>query len=713
MEVHFKTSQLVGGSSSQQESGMETIRGYHFEDGVLTDVYNGLTPGENGVCKFTSSSARGEIYFLANAAGTEGFDNPVPGTSLTDFLRIEASETDMTQTPLPMTGKLSLPAGQTVQFERSVARVDIEIMEEGVEVNSVTISGVADRGYVFPGTSPQTPPSAERGVRAFTFQTPPASGRKTLLYLCEQEGEEPAVEVIAAIGGREQYMKSVLPARIGRNKVYTLKIYGGGIKAGIEVDTDDWDTGSTTGSELQQQGQIDVEALEFPDGVRVSATRDTVFLPYRAMQLSVAVRAEGNTEVTPDGVVPGMAVTPAGTRAAKTSSRVSVLNIDKEFKPIDASREILHLNITRENVLVGKIVLVAEAHPVHLDGKISFDPQTRECDFGKYIDGELGVLTLSQGWTATLTLPQGEAPWIKFDTRTDAPDSIRRILGGWKPNDPAADGRTQTATLTVSDANGQNAEQYTIKRCNEGLPVVCVNGVWWCKYNLRGDSKTFSDQISIGDDATRAQPLLEYLQTCTDEELLPLLGEQYQGGYTQGLPLRYDAGSSSFYYEGMRSSGRDWGGISDTEMAPPGYRLPRHADYKAFVSGDIYVNLGGPGTHTLRNSEGENVTVSIIRREDISFRNGVYGALNFYGFRFGDETEEQQLVLCGTGHQELLGNNRILPEYIMLATCGTSGKSWYIKGTDNGNGNWFEFYNNNSLKTRTVRCLKIPVEYMY
>lgn len=35
----------------------------------------------------------------------------------------------------------------------------------------------------------------------------------------------------------------------------------------------------------------------------------------------------------------------------------------------------------------------------------------------------------------------------------------------------------------------------------------------------------------------------------------------------------------------------------------------------------------------------------------------------------------------------------------------------YAKST--GKGNWFKYGANNAQKTRTIRCIKTPVEYIY
>ena len=61
---------------------------------------------------------------------------------------------------------------------------------------------------------------------------------------------------------------------------------------------------------------------------------------------------------------------------------------------------------------------------------------------------------------------------------TDEGNNTYRLLGGWKPNDPKADGREQAGELIITDKDGSYSETYTIRRLNWGLPVVNVNGTW-------------------------------------------------------------------------------------------------------------------------------------------------------------------------------------------------------------------------------------------
>lgn len=53
---------------------------------------------------------------------------------------------------------------------------------------------------------------------------------------------------------------------------------------------------------------------------------------------------------------------------------------------------------------------------------------------------------------------------------------------------------------------------------------------------------------------------------------------------------------------------------------------------------------------------------------------------------------------------------------IIMAITGNTSNSWYMEGyaqASRPGQNWFKFTAQNSIKTRTVRCIKSPVEYIY
>ena len=87
------------------------------------------------------------------------------------------------------------------------------------------------------------------------------------------------------------------------------------------------------------------------------------------------------------------------------------------------------------------------------------------CDFARYVDNELGRMTLPEGYEL-LARFQNEDAWIKVE-QVSARSNTYRVVGGWRPNDPKADGREQMATLVVRRISDGNETGYNqIKRRN-------------------------------------------------------------------------------------------------------------------------------------------------------------------------------------------------------------------------------------------------------
>lgn len=63
--------------------------------------------------------------------------------------------------------------------------------------------------------------------------------------------------------------------------------------------------------------------------------------------------------------------------------------------------------------------------------------------------GNLGTYTVGEGKTLSLEVSQSN-PWVRL-VPSEGNRNSYIIQAGWKPNDPEADGRVQSAKLIVSD----------------------------------------------------------------------------------------------------------------------------------------------------------------------------------------------------------------------------------------------------------------------
>lgn len=703
LRISIISSGMNYGITTESETNIHTLDAYHFENGILSESFNSLQIDEKGVCRLDIKQKNGMLYFLANDANITSRANLTNNvTTLEEFLQLTATADEMTSKSLLMSGHTELNgenASLSVSLKRTVARIDLESAFQDAEVNSITIRDIALTGLVNEGGDKSVLTNIEKTDLTKDFGEQPFKNKKeSLYYLPEQTANGHAVEILMAVNGGWHRLKTTLPP-LKRNTVYTLKVYGNGANLNVEVLTDNWENGNSSESGLTLKGLVDKENSQLSEGVTVNERGDTVFVPSWNSNFQLTLAAESGAQVSVLGEVEGVTVTPAS--QSRSLSPVAEFNVSSRQKMPGSKSEYMYLDVYNDQIQTGRVVLVFTPNPVQMSGLIEFD-QNGECNFNRYVDGELASLILPEGKTATLKFAEEEAHWMKL-----APEggNTYRLLGGWKPNDPKADGREQAGELIITNEDGSHPETYTIRRLNWGLPVVNINGTWWCKYNLRGNVKNFNDQILINSDPAKDSSLADYLTSCSDDEFLHILGDQYQAGNPEGLQLTHN--DSSFYYEGYKSQTDNFGTLAPTVMAPDGYQIPDFDDYRFFTGGTNY-NLKYFNPGSFNNGLGQRLNFKVVER-DATFQGLQYGPITFYDFEY----EGNHWTLCGLGHQ--WDATSISKMMILLATYGNGGSTWMIEGYSNseGRGNWFKYTGNNAQKTRTIRCIKTPVEYIY
>lgn len=703
LRISIISSGMNYGITTESETNIHTLDAYHFENGILSESFNSLQIDEKGVCRLDIKQKNGMLYFLANDANITSRANLTNNvTTLEEFLQLTATADEMTSKSLLMSGHTELDgenASLSVSLKRAVARIDLESAFQDAEVNSITIRDIALTGLVNEGGEKSVLTNIEKTDLTKDFGERPFKNKKeSLYYLPEQTANGHAVEILMAVNGGWHRLKTTLPP-LKRNTVYTLKVYGNGANLNVEVLTDNWESGNSSESVLTLKGLVDKENSQFSEGVTVNERGDTVFVPFWNSNFQLTLAAESGAQVSVLGEVEGVTVTPAS--QSRSLSPVAEFNVSSRQKMPGSKSEYMYLDVYNDQIQTGRVVLVFTPNPVQMIGLIEFD-QNGECNFNRYVDGELARLILPEGKTATLRFGEEEAQWMKL---TDEGNNTYRLLGGWKPNDPKADGREQAGELIITDKDGSHPETYTIRRLNWGLPVVNVNGTWWCKYNLRGNVKNFNDQILINSDPAKDSSLADYLTSCSDNEFLYILGDQYQAGNPDGLKLTHNG--ASFYYEGYKSQTDNFGTLAPTVMAPDGYQIPDFDDYRFFTGGTNY-NLKYFNPGSFNNGLGQRLNFKVVER-NATFQGLQYGPITFYDFEY----EGSHWTICGLGHQ--WDATSISKMMILLATYGNGGSTWMIEGYSNseGRGNWFKYIGNNAQKTRTIRCIKTPVEYIY
>lgn len=705
VNVRLLASAMMEGEASDAECQVNEVTGFRFEDGVLKEIFDTLTSNAGGLYQLRPAEKKGTVYFLANAVPIiRHADFQVGGTSLEDFLNLVAAADEMTADGLVMSGCVDLDREGmewTVALKRSLARIDLDASFEGVEVSRVTIQGISSQGYVNEQSEIRRP----AGTELVTLEKDNFvlnNGKETLFYVCEQNAGQAVVEIqMTSTDGAWHRLKTTLPV-LKRNTIYTLKVYGDGVDIQVEVMTDDWMNGVSSGSEQILKGVIDKAESQLSDGVTISQHGDTVYVPYWKSDFRLALKAETGADLIINGIADG--VTVAFQQVTRAMQHIVDVNVVSRQKMPGSLQEYIYLDVFEQAVHTGRVVLAFSPNPVQLTGRLNFDEHA-VCDFNGYQDGELGVMVLPVGKSLSVEIDSSEALWLK--TVAEETPGTYRVLAGWKPNDPLADGRVQEARIVIADTDGSHREVYTVRRQNWGLPVVNVNGIWWCKYNLRGNVKSFTDQILLKDDPVPEDGnLFDYLRHCSDEELLRVLGDQYQAGNPDGLRLIYDG--NSFSYEGYQPSiSANFGTMSPVEMAPDGYQIPDYNDYR-FFTWDNNTNLGYYNPGVFNNNLGQRLNFSVAERE-LTVDGILYGTIGLYDFVY----ENVHWTIEGLGHQ--WNETSISPMTILLATYGNTNNTWSIEGypKSTGQGNWFKYTSNNASKTRTIRCIKTPVEYIY
>lgn len=684
---------------------------YRFAGGVLKER---LSPErtEGNTYTFHAESMEGRLYVVANASGVDDFaGSPEPGWKESDFVSLTASLDDMTGHGLLMTGSVLLEEVTSgyvrIPVTRSVCRLDISTLEKDVHILEVRVEGLPQKGVIFAGTDiPALPDALYTELYEDFSAAPLVNCVRRLTYIPETSGSAVKAEVTISSGGGVHRLRAVLPSSLRRNTRYTLQIKGFGADAVISVTEGSWEAGDISGTGPVLNGLVDIGSSDVPSGVRVSESRDTVYVPHSGAEFRLALSALPGSSVDIDGNVAGVDVSVEKT-GRNSLENVAFVTVSSGLRFPGSKTERIHLDICDNDMSVGRVVLVFEKNPVELAGRLELDSEGR-CDFNEYVEGELGTVSVPAGMTARLEFADGESRWMMLGRGDIAGGGYTyRLVAGWKPNDPKADGRRQTAMVVITSDDGTE-ESYEISRINWGLPVVRIGDTWWTRYNLRGNVKDFRDQITMADSPVSDLDLKDYLVSLQDDALLDIMGDQYQAGKHQGMPLAHNG--TSFYFEGITQWTQSFSQLDASEMAPEGYRIPQYSDFAYLVPTDNY-NLGGEGTRTYDNREGRSFSISITEK-DVAFLGHHYGTVAFYEFRHGDSC----LVLYGHGHQwnTTAGNIAVMNQ--IFATMGESNQTWNIEGysKDSKPGeNWLKYVAHNAVKTRTIRCIKTPVEYVY
>ena len=686
-----------GNDETTETNEIETLNACLFENGVMTRVYSDIDP----LAGIKIDDSKGRLYMVANIEGNNSYNI---GMSEEEWLSTTVTHTGgVNLTYMSGVIDLSDASHEVLQLYRGVARIDVNVSgNHDLSVSDIMFKNVAQQSYLNRRNTVESPEGTNYDNVIPVIDIPLTGSTYGVAYLCEQSSDNISAVLTVNVDGELVEKEVALPSILKRNCVYTINVFKESVQADVTLSVTDWENGGDFNLAPNERGlTVDVEGTSFPAYAEVDSDRRGIVLSHYASDFILSVDCDDELEFVADPELP-MTVERIG--GAENVGK-NLFRITKKLWCPGMERLERKLMFRRkgfnENYPDDYVNVVMSENPVKLEGLIHFG-DSASFDFGRYIDGELAVLNVPDDKVIRLEFDENSPEWMKLE---ETADGTYRILGGWRPNDAEADGRVQEGRIVISDASGMHNEIYTVKRQNWGLPVVNINGTWWCKYNLRGNVKDFTDQILVSNDPARGGSIADYLAGCTDDEYLNVLGDQYQAGNRDGLKLKNDG--TGFLFDGYSTNTDNFGTLNPGYMAPDGYEIPDYNDYRFFNWGNnsnlAYFNPGA-----FNNGLGQRLNFSVVERE-ATFLGYEYGNVTFYDFEYGGE----HLVLCGLGHQ--WSETGISKKMILFATYGNSGNTWMIEGysKSEGRGNWFKFAASNAQKTRTIRCVKTPVEYIY
>lgn len=722
VNASIKAFQMEGETSSLPgEDSISDMQACLFEEGVLTTVYTEFSKKESQYVLQTDKSS-GHLYLVGNTDGQLDLQ-AMKEQKITeeDWLKTTLNYTHgNVHAPEFFSGMLDLGKSSEstlhMDLERGSARFDLSLpANSSLQVKEIVFTHIAQQAFLFPQNPVSSPENTTWEDESIEFPETLKTSTQGVAYLYEQNGTDVKAQVSIVKNGKETTVESSLPSTLKRNTVYTLSLSEDPVSGSVKLQVIEWENGGEHNLSSEAGAlKVDTKASILPGNVTVNDAKNRIVLPYTATELTLAIDCDDQLEFI-QAPMP-LTVQTLGDNSAETRGK-NLFRIQKDRWRLGVPGEEIKLRFHRKGLQQtypdDYLTLVLTENPTRMEGLLDYN-DSYECHFDRYIDNELGVLTLPESKKLTVEYENEEGHWIKLAAREDNSHSFR-ILGGWKPNDPTANGRVQKATLVICNNDGTEREEYTVSRRNWGLPVTYLNGVWWCKYNAMGNSKDFNDQIlSSNDPAAKAgKTVFDYLRDCTPEEFFKLWKWQYQGKTTQGMQVIDDNGVAKL--EGYSTSNVHINKLEPTAMAPDGYETPSVEDFDRVLKiTKDYLWLMWDGEHSTAWNGGTKIQRRQRRREDVTVGQvKLSGLITIAMYSNGTPSQNEPLVWYGSSAQ--WNDNGILHGHynnmLWAAYSPENGQGWFFTGamnayyaTRNGAG---------SNDSRLLRFKKSDVEYIY
>ena len=689
--------------SAADAVGFTALTGYHFADGSLCRIYEDFRKADGGYA-LEVDRPDGTLYVVAWSGEAPPYGPPPLGTAEADWLRTAVTGAAMFATGSMPLSDAAASGVQTVRLRRGLARFDLEVDVAGqVQVRRAVVRNAWTSGWLF----------SQDGLPAAPGDVGPDVELAPTAYLHEQANARLEALVEAEIDGREYTLTAPLPAVVRRNTRYTVTLRQTDPQQAVTLTVTPWGDGGTADAVPDRNRPLTVDTGRTPLPTRAVLLADgrTLVLPHGETDFLLRIDADEELELVSASaylleVTPQPVTGPTDMNTFRVRKRLyapGVAGTDAVVRFRRKSLAAVHPD--------DAVVLRLRANPTTVEGPMSFDNPDYAHDFGRYVDNGLGTFTLPAGSRLQVAYAPGEDAWVRLDS---VAARTWRVVAGWRPNDPTANGRRQEARLVVR--HGDATETYTVVRRNYGLPVTLLQGIWWCKYNAMGHSRDFEDQVLASDDpaAAAGQTLFEYLTTCAPEDYRRLWEWAYQGDSGQGL--RVVAQDGRLVMEGYDHDERQHiNRLPADALSPPGYELPSMDDFNRLFDATETVWLMWNGTHTLRNPwEGySRVRRQHRRKQGVVVDTVAAADLVFIAMEVEGQTAHEPIVWYGPGAQWNAEGIQHAGHFsnILFGVHSPAGEGWYMAGGLNA----FYLHKNGagSRDTRVLRFKKSPVDYVY
>ncbi|MGL5895325.1 MAG: hypothetical protein ACRCZM_12055 [Bacteroidales bacterium] len=611
-----------------------------------------------------------------------------------------------------------------MSLTRSVAKLELKkITHLPVELDSCIISNLADRAYIIPGNEVVCD-GVKYLSRSMGVDELPVLGSEpqTIAYLYESTGEASKVHLYVSINGVKSVLTATLPKVIERNKRYEIGVNSNGVVVFTHLEVLPWEVGNDSEANSENAVvKIDIDNCEFPNGVSLSPGEDTIYIaPAFSGDFILALQSPEDTEIKVENS--NIEIVPVElSRANYVGNRFKFSLRSNEINKPQTITTLLVKSKSDDKLYDRHLVLVREPFRTRFE-ELSVSSNGGNVNFDDYVDGELAKLNSSWSISSVETRSlDDQFNWLRV---MDSQDSYI-LEGAFKPNDVEARGQSQSSVVRVTYGDGVD-EEFVVTRPRKSIPVITQGGLYWSKYNMRGNSKSYEDQIGFDNDMDR-ELLFDFLKECSDEEFAFYVGAEYRGISTQGLYLKRDASSEtpSLLYEGYSSipDGQVSNGPADRHC-PPGYKLPSNVEWGHifYTGGGMTIPASGStnpyNTTTISPASPNQGSSSSSEKNRFQMHRHTRNSLVVDGveidkvdiFKITDIRfySGESMVFLGFGSQssptEITLNQSVYP-------IATSGPTHFVINFNNDRTSYGNL-SGSGVHTRTIRCVKSPTNFI-